>query len=110
MFKLAAKEIVISRGNKKGTTYLINPKLLSSARLNVKPTLKTIETHTLKALIIEDLKIHPNSSVTQIFEHMRKEVPREEIQRAVYKLIAEERLIPAGGETNRTYKLNQRNL
>ena len=104
--KLAEKEIVISRGHRKGTAYLINPKLLSSAKLNVKPTLKTIEAHTLKALIIEDLKINPKSSVTQIFEHLRKEVPREEIRRAVYKLVEEERLTPAGGKKNRTYKLN----
>ena len=104
--KLAEKEIVISRGHRKGTAYLINPKLLSSAKLNVKPTLKTIEIHTLKALIIEDLKINPRSSVTQIFEHLRKEVPREEIRRAVYKLVEEERLTPAGGKKNRTYKLN----
>ena len=71
-----------------------------------RPTLKTIEIHTLKALIVEDLKINPKSSVTQIFEHLRKEVPREEIRRAVYKLVEEERLIPAGGKKNRTYKLN----
>ena len=89
VYKLTEKEIIINRGSKKGTAYLVNPKLLSSAKLNVKPTLKTIETHALKALIIEDLKINTNSSVTQIFEHLRKEVPREDVQRSVYTLYKE---------------------
>ncbi|OGW57300.1 MAG: hypothetical protein A2Y48_04135, partial [Nitrospirae bacterium RIFCSPLOW2_12_42_9] len=101
--KLAEKEIVISRGNRKGTTYLINPKLLSSAKLNVKPTLKTIETHTLKALIIEDLKINPRSSVSQIFEHLRKEVPREDIQKAVYALFKEGAIEKEGPKAKTVY-------
>lgn len=105
VFKLAEKEIVISRGNKKGTAYLINPKLLSSAKLNVKPTLKTIETHALKALIIEDLKINPNSSVTQIFEHLRKEVPRNEVQQAVYDLYKEGAIQKMGPKAKTVYFL-----
>ncbi|MDO8447087.1 MAG: ATP-binding protein [Deltaproteobacteria bacterium] len=105
VYKLTEKGIIISRGSKKGTAYLVNPKLLSSAKLNVKPTLKTIETHTLKALIIEDLKINPNSSVTQIFEHLRKEVPREDVQKAVYALYKEGSIDKKGAKAKTVYFL-----
>lgn len=105
VYKLAEKEIVISRGSKKGTAYLINPKLLSSAKLNIKPTLKTIEIHALKALILEDLKIHPDSSVTQIFEHLRKEVPREDVQKAVYTLYKEGFIDKKGPKAKTIYYL-----
>ena len=51
--------ILITQGVKKGTSYLINPKLISSSKLNVKPSLITIEPHRLRALIEEDLKVYP---------------------------------------------------
>lgn len=105
VYKLAEKEIIIGRGSKKGTAYLVNPKLLSSAKLNVKPTIKTIETHTLKALIVEDLKIKPNSSVTEIFEHLRKEVPREDVQKAVYALYKEGSVDKKGPKSKTVYFL-----
>lgn len=64
--KLLDKAILISRGVKKGTEYLINPKLITSSKLNIKPTLKTIEPHRLKALIIEDLERYPKSSIADV--------------------------------------------
>ncbi|MDE6098702.1 MAG: putative DNA binding domain-containing protein, partial [Muribaculaceae bacterium] len=58
--------IVSTRGVKKGTQYVVNPKLINSARLNVLTTLKTIEPHRLNALIEEDLRLHPNSMISEI--------------------------------------------
>ncbi|MCI0468538.1 MAG: putative DNA binding domain-containing protein [Nitrospirae bacterium] len=103
--KLTEKEMIITRGSKKGTAYLLNPKLLSGAKLNIKPTLKTIETHALKALIIEDLKIHPMSSVSQIFERLHKEVPREDVQKAVYALIKDGDIEKEGPRAKTVYFL-----
>ena len=45
---LLDKNILISRGAKKGTEYLLNPDLFSQAKLNLTPSLKTIEPHKLK--------------------------------------------------------------
>ncbi len=53
--KLLERHILITRGIKKGTEYLINPKLISSSKINIKPTLKVIEPHRLEALIEADL-------------------------------------------------------
>jgi ATP-dependent DNA helicase RecG len=97
--------VVEQRGVKKATSYLINPKIYEGAKLNLKPSLKTIETHTLKALIIEDLKTYPNSSINDIFERLRKEVPKDVIQRSIYTMVKEGGITPVGGKTYRKYIL-----
>jgi ATP-dependent DNA helicase RecG len=84
--KLLDRQILISRGMKKGTSYLVNPKILEEAKLNLKPTLKTIEPHVLRQLILEDLKVNPNSSINDVFERLRKEVPKREIRKEMYEL------------------------
>ena len=68
-----------------------------------------VETHALKAFILEDLKIHPDSSVTQIFEHLRKEVPREDVQRAVYGLYKEGSVDKEGPKAKTVYFLAKKN-
>ena len=45
------------------------------------------------------------SSVTQIFEHLRKEVPREDVQRAVYGLYKEGSIDKEGPKAKTVYFL-----
>ena len=45
------------------------------------------------------------SSVTQIFEHLRKEVPREDVQRAVYGLYKEGSVDKEGPKAKTVYFL-----
>ena len=40
--------------------------VISSSQSNIQTTLRTIEPYRLKALVMEDLKFHPNSSVQEI--------------------------------------------
>src|SRR5690606_16178671 len=47
---LLEKEIIVTHGEKKGTQYLLNPKLFEQAKLDITPSLKTIEPYMLKAL------------------------------------------------------------
>jgi ATP-dependent DNA helicase RecG len=100
--RLLELNIIISQGVKKGTAYLINPKLISDSKLNIKPTLKTIEPHVLKALIEEDLKHYPESSVRDIHNRL-KDVPFEELQRIVYSMVDEGKVKYSGGKTYRKY-------
>ncbi|MCD4698487.1 MAG: putative DNA binding domain-containing protein [Bacteroidales bacterium] len=83
--RLVEKKILITRGRKKGTSFLLNPEILKSAKLNIKPSLKTLEKHTLKALIKEDLKINSPSGISEIHSRM-EEIPEREIRKAVYEL------------------------
>lgn len=102
--KLIELAILISRGIKKGTEYLINPKLIESAKINVKPTLKTIELPRLKALIEEILKITPNLSVSSIHSKIG-DADIADVRKCVYKMVNDEVLETSGAKTDRVYRI-----
>ncbi len=102
--KLLSKEILVSRGINKGNQFLINPKLLKSSKLNLKPSLKTIEPHRLKALIETDVNMYPNCSTREIHKRLQ-DIDFKNIQKAVYQLVNEKILLPKGASKNRTYSL-----
>ena len=64
--------------------------------------LKTIESYKLEALIIEDLKYNGNSSMDEIKERL-KEISGKDIQKSVYKLSLENKIMKEGGTKNRRY-------
>lgn len=95
--------LVNKRGTGKGTIYYINPKLIANSKANVKTTLKNIEPYTLKALIIEDLRVHPKSLMSEIAGRL-PDVELKELRNMVYKMVGEE-LNTTGGRTYRRYEL-----
>ncbi len=101
---LVDKNILVTQGKTKGLTYLINSKLLSAIDQNIKPSLKTLEPHALKALIYEDLKIHPNSSKNEIMSRL-PDINVKEIQKILYSGCDCAELIKEGATKNRTYSL-----
>ncbi len=101
---LVEKNILVTQGKTKGLTYLINPELLSAVDQNIKPSLKTIEPHVLKALIYEDLKIHPNSSKNDIVSRL-PDIDVKEIQKVLYSGSDSGELLKNGATKNRTYLL-----
>lgn len=84
--RLIERAILITRGNKKGQDNLLNPKIIENSRLNIKPTLKTITLHRLKALIEEDLTLHPNSRMED-FHSRIPDVDVADLRKAVYSLV-----------------------
>lgn len=96
--------IIISQGIKKGTEYLLNPSLFSQAKLDIIPSLKTIEPYKLEALIEEDVKYNERSKMIEIQSRI-SEVPPSDIQKAVYRLVKKGALITEGARKNRTYSL-----
>ena len=95
--------IISKKGTKKGTTYFINPKLIANSNANIKTSLKTIEPYALKALIIEDLKYHPQSLISEIAERL-PDVERNELQKMLYSMVGNE-IKTTGGRTYRKYEL-----
>lgn len=102
--RLLRQSILITRGIKKGTEFLINPRLVANARLNVNTTLKTIEPYTLEALIKEDLRLHPKSKVSEITKRLR-DVDLRDIRKFVYAMSDKGVLIKEGSRTDRVYSL-----
>ena len=100
--KLLDQAILTARGIKKATEYLINSRLIASAKLNVKPTLKIIEPHRLKALIEEDVRMYPDSKMSEIKKRLPDILP-DDIQKCVYNLVKEGVFNFKGAKTNRTY-------
>jgi ATP-dependent DNA helicase RecG len=102
--KLEEMKIVVSRGIRKGKQYLINPELIKSAKLNVKPNLKTIEPYRLEALIESDLKTYPNSSIRDIHKRL-PDVDFKDLQKTVYKLVKDGKIKHTPDKTYRKYFL-----
>lgn len=101
---LLEQKILIVRGKKKGREYLINPVLISQSKLQMSPTLKTIEQHQLKALIQEDLKVYPNSQMRDIRNRM-PDIDQYDIKKAVYTLVKEGLLEHSPDRGHRKYWL-----
>lgn len=105
---LPDKNILISRGVKKGTEYLLNPDLFSQAKLNLTPSLKTIEPFKLQALILEYLKLNGSNKLSKIQEGLAEVYPGD-VRKAVYRLVEKEELVTDGAKRNRTYCLPKKN-
>lgn len=101
---LTELSVLITRGVKKGTEYLINPKLIASSKINIKPTLKTIEQPRLKALIEEVLKITPNLPIKTIHSKIG-DVDITDVRKCVYTMVKDGVLKTQGAKTNRVYLL-----
>jgi ATP-dependent DNA helicase RecG len=101
---LLEKEILIAHGEKKGTQYLLNPKLFEQAKLNIIPSLKTMESYKLEALIKEDLKYNGKSLMSDIKKRLNG-ASENEVQKAVYKLVSNQEITTSGAKKNRAYEL-----
>lgn len=104
---LLDKGILITHGIKKGTEYLLNPELFAQAKLNIKPSLKTLEPYKVEALIIEDLKYNGQSKLADI-QNRLKEISENEIQKTVYRMVKNDDLKVEGGKRNRSYSLSKK--
>jgi len=89
---LIKEKIILSKGETKGTVYFVNPVALKNLNHKKKTSLKTIEKPRLKALILEDLEIHPNSSIGEIHERIGKEINIHTV-RNMMKFLHEKKLI-----------------
>jgi ATP-dependent DNA helicase RecG len=102
--RLVSEKIVLTRGVKKGTTYLVNPALYRSARINKRPTLKTIEPHVLEALVLQDISTYPQSRISEIHQRL-PDVLIQDLAKVVYGLVEANELEAIGGRKNRAYSM-----
>ena len=102
--KLIEKKILITEGRTKGLMYMVNTKILSSMQHDLKPSLKTMEEHKLKALIIEDLKVHPKSKISDIRSRL-EDLDLSYLRRVVYKMYKNKEIEREGVKSNMIYFL-----
>lgn len=101
--KLIKDGIICRSGVKKGSALYVNPQLIKNSKANIKTSLRTIEPYALKALIIEDLRLHPRSAISEIVKRL-PDVELREVRNMVYSMIGHE-VLPEGEKKNRVYIL-----
>lgn len=101
---LVNHHIVDTQGRGKGLEYSINPAFVSKTRMQFETTLKTIEPYRLKALIHEDLRYHPNSTMSEISKRL-PDVEYNELEKMVRMMVKDGKIIPLGGRKYRKYTL-----
>lgn len=101
--KLLKDNIIGRNGAKKGTQFFVNPQLIKNAKVNLKTTLKTVEPYVLRTLIMEDLRAHPKSKISEIAGRL-PETDLQELRKMVYSMVDVE-LITEGARTDRRYAL-----
>lgn len=101
---LLTNDIINSKGVGKGTKYEISPLFLNKSKYQSPTTLKTIEPYRLKALILEDLRFYPNSSIAEIANRL-PDVEYNDLEKMVRKMAQEGEIVPIGGRKYRKYSV-----
>lgn len=99
--RLIGWEIVNSRGKTKGTTYSVNPDLLRKLDFKGSTTLKGIEAHRLHELVLRDLEIYRDASISEIHERIGDEIPRRLLKDQL-RIMVERREIGKRGKLRHT--------
>jgi ATP-dependent DNA helicase RecG len=105
--RLQELEIVLSRGQTKGTNYFINPKILQATNFKGRTNLKRIESHRLRELIYQDLSIYANSAISEIHERIGKEIPRTRISRCLEQMVNDNQVTRKGERKWSRYFITQ---
>lgn len=103
--RLLSFGLVDQVGRTKATRYFVKPALLREAGLDAITTLRQVQPHRLRALIVEDLERFPDSLSRDIHRRVGPEIPDRTFRRTLQKLV-EDGLVDATGETRwRKYRL-----
>jgi len=76
LHRLCEWGLVGQSGRTQATRYFVQPELLRSLAFPATTTLKRIEDHRLRALVLEDLQRYPGSAIGQIHQRIGQEIPR----------------------------------
>ncbi len=88
--------VVNTRGKTKATEYFIEPTVLRTLNFQGDTTLKGIERHRLRELILRDLEIYRKASIGQIHGRIGKEIPRRKLQHELKLLVREGEIAQQG--------------
>lgn len=102
--RLVEDGIVEFVGRGKGTRYFVSPRVVAHSKSNVKTSLKTIEPYRLRALILEDLRFHPDSLWSEIAKRL-PDVNVDELQILIRKMALDGEVLFSGGRKYRKYRL-----
>jgi len=103
--RLLELDLVLTRGRTKGTTYLVNPRVLRSTRFRGRTSLRGIERHRLRELVLRDLGIYGLSKRGDIHARIGAEIPERTLRSELAAMVADGLLKPVGEGGGRRYEL-----
>lgn len=106
--RLLEFELVQASGKTKARRYFVNPALLRRGGLDGRTTLKRVEPHRLKALLIEDLRRYPGSSSPDIQRRTAPELELRAIRRVLEVLEKDGQVRHEGEKRWRRYWLTDK--
>ena len=105
MGRLVGWALVGKKGRTQSTRYFVDPDIIRRLDFSRATTLSRIEPHRLQALLLEDLKRYPGSSISDIHSRTAPEIDRKRIKRTLDFLISEGKVLPQGEKRWRRYSL-----
>lgn len=85
--RLCGWEIVKTKGKTKGMTYFVNPDLLRKLDFKGNTTLKGIEGYRLHELVLRDLEIYQDASISEIHGRIGDEIPRRLLKEQLRSMV-----------------------
>lgn len=95
--RLPAMRLLRSRGRTKGKEYQVAPELLRKLDFRGATTLRAIESHRLRELILRDIEIYKNTSIGELRGRIGSEIPPRKVKRELDRL-CNEKLVERIGE------------
>jgi len=83
----------------------VHPKLLKKLDFTGLTTLKGIEPHRLRVLILRDLEIYEEASISEIHQRIGLEIPRRRVRSSIQELLDERQIMKKGENRWRKYLL-----
>jgi ATP-dependent DNA helicase RecG len=109
MGRLQKWGIVVQTGRTKSTRYYVAPNLMRKMDFPTTTTLTRIEPPRLRALILEDLRRHPNSGIGDIHRRIGVEISRNQIRHEIKNLYVQGEIEAEKEKRWRRYSLKQGN-
>ena len=103
--RLVELGLVKSKGKTKGVEYFIDIDFLRKANFKGRTNLKKIENHRLKELILEDLKIYPTSSISEIHHRIGSEIALRKIKAEIDKMVKSNEVKSSGSRRWTKYSI-----
>lgn len=85
--RLHSSRLVSTKGKAKGTQYFVAADLLRKLDFKGSTTLRSIEKHRLRELILKDLEIYRESSIGEIHERIGAEIPRSTLKVQIKQMV-----------------------
>jgi ATP-dependent DNA helicase RecG len=108
MGRLQKWRIVVQTGRTKSTRYYVEPTIMRKMDFSTATTLTRIEPPRLRALILEDLRRHPNSGIGDINRRIGAEISRNQIRKEIKNLCNQGEIEAEKEKRWRQYSLKQK--